>query len=178
MRQLIFAIFLVAVLPGMLAAQSYSTQPAVAAAPSAQAGSDRPVNGYVFVGPGVSSGNSITFLNYGIGAEGRIKGGFGVAGEIEGFAPGESFRRGFGIASANAGYQFLNASSSGKVVPFVSGGYSLFFASGVDNGINFGGGVNYWFKERVGLRFEIRDHMLVPSPDVHYIGFRFGLTFR
>ncbi|MDQ3010723.1 MAG: hypothetical protein M3X11_08495 [Acidobacteriota bacterium] len=54
----------------------------------------------------------------------------------------------------------------------------MFFRSGVDNGVNFGGGVNYWFKDRIGLRFEVRDHMFIPSPDTHLIGFRVGLLFR
>lgn len=182
MRQLIFTLFLLAATPGLLVAQSDSTQPATSQASPAQqsstsSGSDRRAHGYVFVAPGVVSPGSTGTLHIGGGGEGLVKGGFSVGAEIGALAPYQDFGAVFGIFSADAGYHFLKASQSGKVVPFVNGGYTLFFRSGVDNGINFGGGVNYWFKERVGLRFEVRDHVPVPT-NVHFVGFRVGLTFR
>lgn len=178
MRQLIFALFLLTAMTGPGVAQTDSRQSLSAQPASVQSGNDRRAMGYVFVGPGaLLPGNSTTFLNFGGGGEGLIKGGFSAGGEIGGFVPARDFGGGIGILSANAGYHVLKASKSGKVVPFVTGGYTLFFRSGVDNGINFGGGVNYWFKERVGLRFEIRDHVPVPT-NAHFVGFRVGLTFR
>lgn len=182
MRQLIFALLVLAATPGLLAAQTDSTQASSAKSPakssSGQSTTDRQAYGYVFFAPGVVSGSSNTFLNFGGGGEGLIKGGLSLGGEISGFTPAQAVDQGIGILSADAGYHFLKASKSGKVVPFVNGGYSLFFRSGAASGVNFGGGVNYWFKERVGVRFEVRDHIIVEYPDTHYVGFRVGLTFR
>lgn len=182
MRQLIFVLFLLAAMTSLGVAQTDTRQslstPIASVPQPAQSGAERRAMGYVFVGPGaLLPGNSTTFLNFGGGGEGLIKGGFSVGAEIGGYTPARDFGDGFGILSAGAGYHFLKASKSGKVVPFVNGGYSLFFRSGVDNGIHFGGGVNYWFKERIGLRFEIRDHVPVPS-NAHIVGFRVGLSFR
>jgi hypothetical protein len=174
MRQLIFVLFLMAAMPALLVAQT----PNPPAKTTSTVNDDRRMQGYVFAGPGASSRGSETLLNFGGGGEGFIKGGLSVGAEVGGIAPSGQIDNGLGIFSANVGYHFRKASQSRKVVPFVSGGYTLFFRSGVDNGVNFGGGVNYWFKDRLGLRFEVRDHVFVPSPDTHLIGFRVGLMFR
>jgi hypothetical protein len=136
------------------------------------------VQGYGYVGPGAFTTGSETLIHYGAGAEGLLVHGLSVGAELGGFAPAASFRDGFGVFSPNASYHFLNASRSRKFVPFVTGGYTLFFASDVANGMNFGGGFNYWFKERVGVRIEVRDHILFPAGDAHLIGVRFGVSFR
>lgn len=174
MRQLIFVLFLLTAMSALLAAQT----PAPPAKSANTTNNERRVQGYVFFGPGATSGSSTTWANFGGGGEGFVKGGLSVGAELGGFTPAKAFDEGFGILSANAGYHFLKASKSGKVVPFASGGYSLFFRSGSASGVNFGGGVDYWFKERIGLRFEVRDHILVEYPETHYAGFRVGLTFR
>jgi hypothetical protein len=57
-------------------------------------------------------------------------------------------------------------------------GYTLFFRSGTANGFNFGGGVNYWFREHLGLRLEFRDNVSTTWDTEHYLGFRVGLAFR
>ena len=171
---LLVAMMAVPAIANRVAAQT----PAPAAKSSSPAGENRQVQGYVFFGPGATSGSSTTWVNFGGGGEGFVKGGLSVGGEIAGYTPASRFDEGFGILSANAGYHFLKASKSGKVVPFASGGYSLFFRNSAASGVNFGGGVDYWFKERIGLRFEVRDHVLVEYPDTHYAGFRVGLTFR
>lgn len=169
MRKLIFALFVLAAMPALMLAQ-----------PATNSSSEHRGYGYVFAAPGgiVSTDGSIGTMHFGVGGEGLIKGGFGVGGEIGGLTPVRSFRSGIGVFSAGANYHFRDASKSGKVVPFVNGGYTLFFRDGVANGVHFGGGANYWFKERVGLRFEVRDHFAVEYPEAHYVGFRFGLTFR
>lgn len=191
MRKLIFVLFVLATMPALMLAQSDSTpasSPQTSSQPSSQlakkssanSASDHRGYGYVFAAPGgiVSTDGGTGTMHFGVGAEGLIKGGFGVGGEIGGLTPVRSFSSGIGVFSAGANYHFLNASKSGKVVPFVNGGYTLFFRDGVANGVHFGGGANYWFKERIGLRFEVRDHFAVLYPEAHYIGFRFGLTFR
>ena len=135
-------------------------------------------HGYVYVGPGAFTSDSETLLHYGVGGEGLIKGGLGAGIEIGGFANPSEFRGGFGVLSPDLSYHFLNATRSRKLVPFVTGGYTLFFASGVENGVNYGGGINYWFKDRIGMRIEVRDHVFITYPDYHLLGVRFGLTFR
>lgn len=135
--------------------------------------------GYVYAGPGAFSTDSDALIHYGGGGEGFLKGGLAAGIEFGGFSRPENLSHGFAVLSPGVSYHFLKASQSGKVVPFVTGGYTLFASSnGVGNGIHFGGGVNYWFKERIGLRVEVRDHMPIPTEDFHIIGFRFGLAFR
>ncbi len=176
--KLIFSLLLMAGMPGLIFAQNNSTP--ASSSTSTQAKPTYRGYGYVFAAPGVVTDTDFgtATLHFGGGGERLIKGGFGVGGEIGGLAPAEDFSEGFGVFSAGANYHFLNATKSGKVVPFVNGGYTMFFRSAVANGGHFGGGVNYWFKERVGLRFEVRDHIVAEIPSTHFIGFRFGLTFR
>lgn len=136
--------------------------------------------GYVFVAPSVftSSGNARAGIHFGGGGEGLVYKGLGVGGEAGYVGPYSSLNSGLGVASVNGSYHFKNASQSGKLVPFVTGGYTLLFRSATANAVNFGGGVNYWFKERVGLRVEFRGH--VPARDAlsQIYGFRVGLSFR
>lgn len=180
MRKFMNALFLLLAMTSLAFAQGNSTQ-ASSAQPSSKSGSEHRAYGYVFAAPGIvanEAGGRTATLHFGGGGEGLIKGGFGVGAEIGGLAPVDGFSEGFGVFSAGANYHFLNATKSGKIVPFVNGGYTMFFRDGVANGGHFGGGVNYWFKERVGLRFEVRDHLVAEIPSTHFIGFRFGLTFR
>jgi hypothetical protein len=85
---------------------------------------------------------------------------------------------GVGALSPNLVARFRAKDEGNRLEPFVTGGYTLFFRSGTTNGANFGGGVNYWFKNRVGLRFEVRDTLSVEVRTVHFVGFRVGVTFR
>jgi hypothetical protein len=144
--------------------------------PPAQAAKEHNGHGYFFVAPGGTSEGGSATLHIGGGGEGVFKNGLGVGAELGYLTAPEDFRSGFGIFSVNGAYHFR---TGGKVVPFVTGGYSGFFANGgYGNGVNFGGGVNYWFKERVGLRFEFRDHVPAHSDLAHFLNVRFGVTFR
>lgn len=135
------------------------------------------VQGYAFAAPVVTNGGG-TGAQVGAGAEGLIYKGVGAGAELSYLSTVTGFRSGVGVFSPNASYHFLNATKSGKLVPFVTGGYTLFFRNGVAHGFNYGGGVNYWFKERVGLRFEVRDQVLVNNGTGHFVGFRAGISFR
>jgi len=145
----------------------------------AQGSRDRRGWGYLFGGAGGTGGNgsSTGYFSAGGGAEGLIAGGFGLGGEVGYLGPFESGRDGFGVFSADVGYHFRNASASRKVVPFLTGGYSLAFRSGTSSGGNYGGGIHYWMKDHVGLRFEFRDHIF-SSDSPHLFQFRVGLSFR
>ncbi len=160
MRKLILAILLTAMTPFLIAAQTTN---------------DYWGQGYGFVAPGRHAAE-VTTLHFGVGGEGLVYKGLGVGGEIGYLGAARSLSGGIGVLSSNASYHFFNASKSGKFVPFVTGGYSLIFPSDSIHAVNFGGGVNYWLNDRVGLRLEFRDH--VPAPRAHIYGFRIGLSFR
>jgi hypothetical protein len=162
MHKLILAILLMASMPFVIAAQT---------------GKEYRGQGYGFVAPGSTSDGGST-LHFGVGGEGLVYKGLGVGGEIGYLGATRSLNEGFGVLSPDVSYHFLSASKSGKLVPFVTGGYSLLFRSGVGHAVNFGGGVNYWFKDRVGLRLEFRDHVVAHSDLGQFFGFRIGLAFR
>ena len=162
MNRMIFGLILVVLTPALAAAQSYSD-------PKGQA--------YVYVSPGATSPGGTGTVQLGGGAEGLIFKGAGVGGELGYVTPWKDFSRGLGVLSVDGSYHF---NRSAKVVPFVESGYTLFFRSGIANGINVGGGVNYWLRDHIGLRLEFRDQMAINLGDVtsHYYGFRVGLSFR
>ena len=82
-----------------------------------------------------------------------------------------------GVFSPNGYYHFVHGKDI-KIDPFVTGGYTLIFRSGHANLFNFGGGMNYWFRRRLGGRLEVRDQVHTEGASVHYWGIRFGLAFR
>ncbi len=138
--------------------------------------------GYAFVAPGARSTDDAT-LHLGGGGEYVFKGGAGVGAELGYLGPMERLDTGFGVFSLNGGYHFRKASRSGKTVPFLTAGYTgIFRGRGGDSGFNFGGGVNHWFKDRVGVRLEFRDNVFgytfSGNDYVHYLNVRVGLTFR
>jgi hypothetical protein len=157
--------------------------PALAFAQS-PAPNERRGYGYAFAAPLVSPNGEHVSLHTGIGAEGIFFKGFGIGGEIGVVGPGAFGNSGF-LVSVNPSYHFLNVSQSKRVVPFVTGGVTLFggchASIGGCNGLggNFGGGLTYWFKDRIGMRFEARDHipLFYASAD-HFPSVRVGLTFR
>lgn len=131
--------------------------------------------GYAFGGVGGASGSGSTpFFQVGAGGDGLVYKGLGLGAEVGYVAP---FRRpgdGFGILSPDISYHFNRKS---KLVPFVTGGPSLAFRNGAAGGGNFGGGVNYWMNDHLGLRLEFRDHIF-SSDSPHLYQFRVGLSFR
>jgi hypothetical protein len=147
----------------------------VAAAAHAQDTNRSTGQGYFFAAPGGAQGTPS--LHIGAGGEALLYKGLGFGAEIGYFTPFEDFGAGFGIASVNGAYHFVQ--SGKKVVPFVTGGYSLAFREGVGNLFNVGGGVNYWMREGLGLRVEFRDHIFNARRNAeHFWGVRVGLSFR
>jgi outer membrane protein with beta-barrel domain len=141
----------------------------------AQSSNERRVWGYAFGGAGASAGDfSSGFFQFGAGGEALVNKGMGVGAEIAYLAPFRSGGNGIGLFSGNTSYHF---SRSSKLVPFVTGGYSAGFRSGVVHGGNFGGGVHYWMNDHLGLRLEFRDHIF-SSDSPHLFQFRVGLSFR
>jgi hypothetical protein len=141
-------------------------------------------HGYFYFAPGfaASSGEKGTATAHiGFGGEGFFTRHFGAGVDAGYVTPFENFKDGIGTFSPNFVARFRAKSDDNKVEPFVTGGYTLFFREGTVSGANFGGGVNYWFKKRVGLRLELRDNVSIPGGDVsmgHFVGMRIGLTFN
>lgn len=136
---------------------------------------------HTFFGGGgaFADGDAAGSLHFGGGGEGLIYKGLGAGAEIGYLFPRQSFGDGIGILSTNGLYRFGNDSGR-KVTPFLTAGYSLGFRSGTANMVNFGGGVDYWVRERMGLRLEVRDHVSPggPAPATHFLMFRVGLVGR
>lgn len=132
--------------------------------------------GYAVGGVGGASGSGSTaFFQAAGGGEGLVYKGLGLGGEVGYLAPFQNPGNGFGIVSPDVSYHFSRGS---KLVPFVTGGYSMAFRSGAtSSGGNFGGGVQYWMKDHVGLRVEFRDHVF-SSDSPHLFQIRVGLSFR
>jgi hypothetical protein len=163
MKRLITGIFLLALVPGLALGQS----------------SDRRSGwGYGYGGVGGTTGDfSDSFYNFGGGGEALIYKGFGVGADLGYVAPTGGISEGVGAFSVNGAYHFGGRNPDRKVVPFVTGGYSLLFREGAVSGGNIGGGVQYWASDRLGMRFEVRN-IIVSSDSPHFVGLRVGLTFR
>lgn len=141
---------------------------------------EKRTNGYVFVAPGAvsSSGESAGMLHFGAGGEGLLTRRLGIGSEIGYLGPTRGLSEGIGIFSVNAVYRFTGAVPGRRVFPFLTGGYSLGFRQGTLHIVNFGGGVQYWFRDRLGLRLEFRDHVSPEYISVHLWQGRIGLAFR
>ena len=131
--------------------------------------------GYLFFAPGAltGSGNTQGTFHIGGGGEGFLYRGLAGGAEIGYLASWKG--EGIGVLSLDSSLHFNRRA---KLSPFVTGGYSLLFRSGHANGVNFGGGVNWWIGERMGIRLEFRDHFQTQFTDIHYPGFRIGFAFR
>lgn len=132
--------------------------------------------GYVFFAPGTTYPGGTAFAHVGVGGQARIYKGFGAGAEVGYASPFDG--SGIGVFSANGYYHFFPRTSMRIVDPFVTAGYTLAFARGSGNLVNFGGGATYWAWRRIGLRFEFRDHMTVPIERIHLWQARFGVAFR
>jgi hypothetical protein len=133
---------------------------------------------YTFVAPGGVSNGGAT-MHVGGGVDILLWKGLGASVEGGYLGPIEAFDYGIGVVSTNAFYQ-VGRPAKKRLTPFVTGGYTLGFRGQSVNAINIGGGANYWLTDRLGLRFEVRDHLPVVDGirDEHLWGVRFGVTWR
>ncbi len=131
----------------------------------------KPKNAWGYVQGGIGGDSSDATVFIGVGAEGVSRQGVGGGAELAVGAPGL-------LLSVNGAYHFKNSASK-RLTPFVSGGYShalpLFEKS--MRGGNAGGGVQYWFAERLGWRAEFREYIFSGSYG-NFHNLRFGLCFR
>jgi hypothetical protein len=140
--------------------------------------------GYGIAGPvgdaGLFGHGSFLALHAAGGGEVLARGRFGAAGEfgVMAGANADLF-----ITSVNGVLHIgpsLATPVRDRISPFITGGYTLLGSGGVgSNAWNIAAGADVWLKPRVGLRFEVRDHI---RPDtrrnVHYWAFRAGVVFR
>ena len=128
---------------------------------------------YAFAAPGVGSsgGDSFVLAHLGAGGEVVLPRGIGAGAEV-GFLGQTSFDV-LGTLSINGYYHFKR---SGSWAPFATAGYSNFFTlDGHSNLANIGGGVNYWYKDHLGIKLEFLDHF---RSGANYAEFRFGFNFK
>ena len=140
-------------------------------------------SGYGYLAPGgrVTSGSgSRATLHLGGGVErffSRHAGMGADAGFLGTFEPDHRFPVDrWGVFSSNFVASYRAKSNRTGTEGFVTGGYTLISGDGTYNGVNFGGGFNWWFDKQVGLRVEVRDHLLLGP--FHTVGLRIGLTVR
>jgi hypothetical protein len=161
MKKILFSLFLLVASSGLIVAQD---------TPAAHG------QGWLLSGVGtpVRQGAQPVF-QLGFGGEGRLPYGLGAGAELGDLSQARNLGNGVGLFTAGAFYHFPTAQ---KVVPFVSAGYATAFRNGQAPGLYFSGGADYWFRDRLGVRFEVRDHVIVDYSRLHILGFRLGLSFR
>jgi hypothetical protein len=128
--------------------------------------------GYGFIGFGAAIGDELgdPLFHLGPGTD-VMFGRFGVTGELGYMAAVERPTGGFGTFSPGVLYAF----SKSGVVPFVKGGFTLFFRSGTEPGWFVGAGANLWKSDRFGFRAEVNDQVLESN---HLLTGRFAVLFR
>ncbi len=142
----------------------------------AQSAGDRHGWVYAFTGAGFLSDGGPAAFNLGGGGTLLAGRGLGLGGELGYLA--HSGGNGVGLASADVSYHFGGRDAGRRLVPFaVGGGAVAFRARGSAGGGSFGGGIQYWLRERVALRVEFRD-FIFSSDSPHTYLFRVGLAFR
>ncbi len=140
---------------------------------------------YTFAGPVVVPKSAYTrwngdFVHLGGGGEGRLTDRFALGGEMGVLKPiTNQYAITTGLASVTPAFHFLSKNTKSKLDPFANGGLSLLFGRGGAVSLHYGGGVNYWLRPRLGLRFEFRHHLWSPESGetVHMLDFRVGVVF-
>jgi hypothetical protein len=147
--------------------------------------------GYGFYGIGTSltypyyrsTGSAIQQV--GFGGEGFLFKGLGLGGEIS-YVDWGGFGNQAWLPAVDWSYHLRGNRARARVDPFALGGVSVYVptmhGNRGDAAGNFGGGVNYWLRPHLALRFEVRDTVNGSccsfGPGNHYLSFRFGITFR
>jgi hypothetical protein len=128
--------------------------------------------GYGFVGSGAAIGEELgdPLFHLGSGADVMLDR-FGLTGELGYMAGAEFPLDGFGIFSPGV----LLAFSKRGTVPFVKGGFTLFFRGGSEPGWFVGAGVNFWRSDKFGFRGELNDQVFGSN---HLLAARFAVLFR
>ncbi len=120
------------------------------------------------------------YLNVGAGAggEGFLWRGLTLGGEAGYYRFPADRNAGYGIFTIGPGYHFVNRGKASGIDPYLNVGLAgaALAPGGFSSAGSIGGGVNYWFKERIGLQTGAQIHVLGGEEAV--VAFRVGLTFR
>jgi len=143
----------------------------------AQNSRDHDHYGYLSAGGGTTTSGG-TILSLAGGVDLFVYRNLAVGGELGVLFPSASVGALVGVFSPNLSWHLRRGGDNGRIAPFVTGGYSLIFRQAAISGLNFGGGVTWWFKDGRGLRVEARDYFAVADPGHHLIVVRAGLALR
>ena len=141
--------------------------PIAAQAPRAQ--------GHAYFGLDSPPGGSLAFNSAGVGADIFVYKGAAISPSIGYLYNREDGRRGVAIFTANGSYHFLRGKS--KFQPFVTAGYGA--VANLGDGLsmfNYGGGGQYWFKKRLGVRAEVLNFQHSNFRELTSV--RLGIAFR
>jgi len=137
--------------------------------------------GYGFVSPAFATyeGDSLAIFQAGGGGEARLGNALGLGADFGYTAPWEELSDSVGSFSFNGTYYIKGTSRGRRTQPFATGGYTLLFRDGSVSGVNFGAGVDRWMTDRVGMRFEFRDHLMMQEGEsFHLWGPRISILWR
>ncbi|HYO84222.1 MAG TPA: hypothetical protein VES20_22650 [Bryobacteraceae bacterium] len=118
-----------------------------------------------------------TMAHAGLGGQARIGRGWTAGAEVGVIsAVDNEYGRTTGLLSAGPEFHLP---TGGRFDPFLTGGGSKLGVGGDGWMWFYGGGLNYWFRQRLGIRVEFRDHVWpTEGSSVRFTGVRAGLTFR
>lgn len=136
---------------------------------------DLRVQPYLFGSVGAfpsGAGGPVTY-GFGFGMDFLAYRGLGLGGSAVLFG-NDTF--GFGVASLDASYHFVEV--SGRAIPFVKAGIGTGGEIGYGGVtfLSFGGGVNLWKLDGAAIRLEVMDRFPADGGD-HHISLQIGLTF-
>jgi len=117
-------------------------------------------------------------IGAGGGGEGFLWRGLTIGGDIGYFAFPADGNSGYGIGTINVGYHFVDRTKPKKIDPYLDFsvvGLAFRPPYSYAGARHVGGGVNYWFKERMGLQSGVQVQLV---GDEAIVAFRVGLTFR
>ncbi|MFB3779143.1 MAG: hypothetical protein ACE141_16110 [Bryobacteraceae bacterium] len=84
---------------------------------------------------------------------------------------------GFSLATLDVGYHFVNRRQPKRIDPFVTfSALGVAVSEGITSAGHLGGGLNYWFKSRVGLHAEVR--LTVVAAEEAITALHIGVSFR
>jgi hypothetical protein len=134
-------------------------------------------NGFVFFSAGACIHRYLN-LGGGGGGEGFLWRGLTLGGEVGYYRFPADRNPGYGLFSIGPGYHFVNRDTAAKWDPYLNVGLlgGAFMPGFFTGAGSLGGGVNYWFKQRMGLQTGVQVQVLNRSDAV--IAFRIGLSFR
>lgn len=144
---------------GSVRAFAQQAAPHEAAQSSAQRPASRKVWGTIFVAPGIGLiPDQQQLFHWGGGVEWAFHKSIGIGAEMGALHEADAPAYPLFMLSVNGYYYFRDTQAGHALVPFITAGYTgASLVAGLDMPwFNAGAGANYWFKNRKGLRFDVR----------------------